>query len=151
LMVGVASERLGRPRRQSRHGLLWSASQASALDGPAGKAGTASYGRRRKRAPWTAPPAKPARPLMVGAASERLRRPHRQSRHGLLWSAPQASALDGRTGKAGTASMVGVASERLRRPHRQSRHGLYGRRRKRAPLESRERGEALEAEASLLR
>src|ERR671925_434367 len=50
-----------------------------------------------------------------------------------LWSASQASVLDGRTGKAGTASMVGVASERVRRPHRQSRHGLYGRRRKRAP------------------
>src|SRR6266540_3314385 len=72
LLVGVASERLGRPHRQSRHGLFWSASQASALDGRTGKAGTASSGRRRKRAPWTAAPAKPARPLLVGVASERL-------------------------------------------------------------------------------
>src|SRR6059058_448499 len=34
---------------------------------------------------------------MVGVASERFRRPHRQSRHGLLWSASQASALGFRT------------------------------------------------------
>ena len=53
----------------------------------------------------TAAPAKPARPPLVGVASERLKRPHRQSRHGLPWSASQANALNGRTGKAGTASL----------------------------------------------
>ena len=58
---------LTRPDRDRTSGFF-----IARLNGRTGKAATASSGRRRKRA---------------------FKRPHRQSRYGLLWSASQASAL----------------------------------------------------------
>src|SRR6266542_1274045 len=81
---------------------------------PAAGEDAASTNSGSRRLPSTRPTAPPASATANDQAptprSSRapiradLRRPHRQSRHGLFWSASQASALDGRTGKAGTAS-----------------------------------------------
>src|SRR5205823_4995413 len=79
---------------------------------------------------WTAAPAKPARPLLVGAAESAVGRPRRQSRPGLFWSAPPSRRLDGRAGKAGPASSgrrrrVGALAEyRFDTPRRE--HVLAG-------------------------
>src|SRR5436309_3934599 len=68
---------------------------------------------------------------MVGVASERLRRPHRQSRHGLLWSASQANALDrgppgGRASEAGLGGEVLLAGAERDRLHELAVDGRVG-------------------------
>jgi 16S rRNA (cytosine967-C5)-methyltransferase len=73
---GFFIARMNRPHRQSRHGLSWSASQASALKRP--------HRQSRHGLSWSA------------SQASALKRPHRQSRHGLSWSASQASALGSR-------------------------------------------------------
>src|SRR6266498_1583138 len=93
---------------------------------------------RSSRAPIRADLRRPHRQSRHGLSGRRrkraLGRPHRQSRHGLFWSASQASALDGRTGKAGTASS-GRRRKRAPWTAAPAKAGTAssGRRRKRAP------------------
>ncbi len=58
---------------------------------------------------WTAARAEPARPPWSAPPSRRVGRPHGQSPHGLHGRRRRVGALDGRTGRARTASMVGAA------------------------------------------